>query len=69
MIHNSIGLILDIWGVKTFNMFISQSFENSTINNEKVWFDVEGESKCYHKVNANFDDQTISVRVSDIFEK
>ena len=52
------------WGVKTYNMFISQSFENSTINNEKVWFDVEGISK--NKVNANFDDQTISVRVSDI---
>ena len=52
------------WGVKTHNMFISQSFENGTINDEKVWFDVEGISK--DKVNANFDDQTISVRVSDI---
>ena len=52
------------WGVKTHNMFISQSFENGTINDEKVWFDVEGISK--DKVNTNFDDQTISVRVSDI---
>ena len=52
------------WDVKTHNMFISQSFESGTIDNEKVWFDVEGISK--DKVNANFDDQNISVRVSDI---
>ena len=43
-------------------MFISQSFESGTIDNEKVWFDVEGISK--DRVNANFDDQNISIRIS-----
>ena len=52
------------WGVKTHNMFINQSFENDTINDEKVWFNVEGISK--DKVNVDLDDQTISAMVSGI---
>lgn len=52
------------WGVKTFNMLINQSFESESTNNDKVWYDIKGISE--KKVYANFDNQIISVRISDI---